>query len=282
MDQKLRGSDGKANYQDHTYSVPGDQEYRIGLLNERVAGPTGDLNRDGNPAGSNELFAVLWNETTNTVWVDTNQNFDFTDEKPMTDYRVRQDIGTFGHDDPATAVRETVGYVVQTDGRHHEVFVIPGHGGHGTGVTGSAFGANFFGGKMNGVAPAAQIISIPPGRGARVSGLFIEAVITAMKDPRVDVVSLEFGNYLPLNDGHSTFSTIANRLIEKYDKLIFASAGNGNDGLNGIISPADADKVIAVGSYMNQETSRVNYGVELRDSDNMNATRHMVQRKKAE
>jgi hypothetical protein len=270
MGTKLKASAGKLSFQNHTYSVPLDDEYRIGLLNERIAGPTGDLNRDGNPPGSSELFAVLWDDTTNTVWVDTNQNYDFNDEKPMTDYSLHHDIGTFGTDDPKTEVRDTVGFVVQTDAPHQTVFVIPGYGPHGTGVTGAAFGAGFFGGKLDGVAPGAQIISIPPGRGPLLTAGYIEAVITAMKDRRVDIVSIEFGNFVPLNDGRSTFSTIANRLTHKYGKLLFAGAGNGNDGLNGIISPADAQEVIAVGSYMSKETSSVNYGVVLPDADNMN------------
>src|ERR1043166_4394850 len=270
METKVVATNGKVSYQNYSYVVPREAQYRIGMLNERIAGPSGDLNRDGNPAGSSEVFAVLWNETTNTVWIDTNQNFDFTDEKPMTDYRIHHDIGTFGTDDPKTAVRETVGFVVQTDARHAAVFVIPGYGGHGTGVAGAAFGANFFGGNINGVAPAAQLISIPPGRGHYISPCYVESVITAMKDPRVDLVTIEFGNFIPLNDGQSTFAVIANRLVEKYGKLLFAAAGNGNDGLNGIVSPADAKEVLAVGSFISRETSGVNYGVELRDADNMN------------
>jgi hypothetical protein len=270
MDTKVKASAGKLMYQNHAWSVPRDDEYRIGLLNERVAGPTGDLNRDGNPPGSNELFAVLWDDKANTVWVDTNQNYDFNDEKPMTDYALHHDVGTFGTDNPKTEVRETMSFVVQTDASHKTVFVIPGYGPHGTGVTGAAFGVGFFGGRLNGVAPGAQIISITPRRGAHLTSGYIEAVITAMKDRRVDIVSIEFGNFVPLNDGRSTFSTIANRLTRKYGKLLFAGAGNGNDGLNGIISPADADEVIAVGSYMSKETSRVNYGVVLPDADNMN------------
>ena len=270
MEMKLKANAGRLSYQDHTYSVPRDDEYRFGLLNERIGGPTGDLNRDGNPPGSNELFAMLWDERTNTVWVDTNQNYDFNDEKPMTDYRLRHDVGTFGTDDPKTDIRETMGFVIQTDAPHQAVFVIPGYAPHGTGVTGSAFGAGFFGGKLDGVAPGAQIISITPGRGPHLTDGYIEAIITAMKDPRVDIVTIEFGNFAPLNDGRSTFSTISNRLTRKYGKLLFAGAGNGNDGLNGIISPADAEEVIAVGSYMSKETSRVNYGVVLPDADNMN------------
>ena len=270
METKVTASGGKLTYHNRSYLVPRDDQYRLGVLNERIAGSSGDLNRDGNPANSSELFAVLWNEASNSVWIDTNQNFDFTDEKPMTDYRVKHDVGVFGRDDPKTAVRETVGFVIQTDAQHHAVFVIPGYGGHGTGVTGAAFGANFFGGNVNGVAPAAQIVSVPPGRAAHITPGYIEAVITAMKDPRVDLVTMEFGNFLPLNDGHSTFSTIANRLVNKYGKLLFAGAGNGTDGLNGLISPADASEVVAVGSYISRETSRVNYGVELGDVDNMN------------
>ena len=270
METKVTASGQKLAYQDHSYLVSQDGQYRIGMLNERVASSSGDLNRDGNPAGSSELFAVLWDDKSNTVWVDTNQNYDFSDEQPMADYRVNHDVGIFGKDDPKTPVREAVGFVVQTDAPHQAVFVIPGYGGHGTGVTGAAFGANFFSGNINGVAPAAQIISIPPGRAAHITAGYVESVITAMKDRRVDLVSIEFGNFLPLNDGRSTFSVIANRLVDKYGKLLFAGAGNGNDGLNGIVSPADAEKVIAVGSYISSETSRVNYGVELHDRDSMN------------
>lgn len=270
METKLQASAGKLTYQNHSYSVPHDGEYRVGVLNERVAGPSGDLNRDGNPPGSSEFFAVLWDDRTNTVWVDTNQNYDFNDEKPMTDYRLQHDVGTFGTDDPKTEVRETMGFVVQTDAPHQAVFVIPGYGPHGTGVTGSAFGAGFFGGKLDGVAPGAQIISITPPRGPHLTPGYIEAVITAMKDPRVDIVTIQFGNFAPLNDGRSTFSTIVNRLTRKYGKLLFAGAGNGNDGVNGIISPADAEEVIAVGSYMSRETSSVNYGIVLPAADNMN------------
>ena len=270
MGTEVATNDRKLSYQDRPYIAPDNGKYRIGTLTERIRSRSADLNRDGNPEGSSALFALLWDESTNLVWVDTNQNFNFADEKPMTDYGVRHDIGVFGKDNPKTAIRETVGFTIQTDIRHKAVFVIPGWGLHGTGVTGSAFGAGFFGGKLDGAAPGAQIISVPLGYGSRMNATAIEAVITAMKDPRVDLVSLQFGNFLPQNDGGATFSIICNRLVNKYDKLIFAGAGNGTDALNGTISPADAKEVVAVGSYLNRETSRVNYGVELRDQDNMN------------
>ena len=75
-----------------TYTAPANGAYRIGLFNERdprLGGEVGsDVNRDGNPAGSSGIFAVLWDANTNNVWVDTNQNNSFADEMAMTDYKV--------------------------------------------------------------------------------------------------------------------------------------------------------------------------------------------------
>lgn len=270
MRTEVTANNSKLSYQNRNYLAPTEGRYRIGTLNERNPRPTEDLNRDGNPNGSNPLFDLLWSVSTDTVWIDTNQNFNFADEKPMTDYHVRHDIGTFGKDDPKTPIRETVGFTVQTDTRLQSVFVIPGYGIHGTGVSGSAFGADFFGGKIDGVAPGARLISLPSGRGPRISASVVESLITAMKDPRVDLVTIQFGNYSPQNDGRATFSIMADRLITKYQKLIFASAGNSTDRLSVILSPADARHVVAVGAYMSNETSKVNNGFELRDADNVN------------
>jgi hypothetical protein len=71
----------------------------------RLGGELGnDVNRDGNPDKSSGFFAVLWDTESNTVYVDANQNNTFADDKAMTDYNVRFDVGTFGSDNPATAV----------------------------------------------------------------------------------------------------------------------------------------------------------------------------------
>jgi hypothetical protein len=272
MQQKVAAVDGRFTYQGFVHIAPADGTYHVGTFDERINGGSGDLNRDGNPTGSSGIFSVLWEENTNTVWVDTNQDYNFADEKRMTDYYVRHDVGTFGKDDPKTLVRETVGFTVQTDARHELILVVPGYAFHGTGVAGVAAGKRFFDGKVNGVAPEAQIVSVPLGRGAtNVTPSCIESVIVATKNPKVDLVSIQFGNFLPQNDGQSTFSLILDRLIDKYQKLIFAGAGNGTDWLNNVLSPADANKVIAVGSYINKHTSQVNYGVDIAGEDNVNA-----------
>jgi len=253
-------------YKEEFYVAPKEGGYRIGSLDERMNGSSGDLNRDGNPSGSSGLFAVLWDETANTVWVDTNQDHDFSNEKPMTDFHLHHDVGIFGRDVMGTAIRETVAFTVQTDASHKLLFIIPGYGEHGTGVTGGAFGKRFFGGSLNGVAPEAQVVLVPFGN---LTHGTIEALIVAVKHPQVDIVTIEHLFVRSVNDGRSTLSVISDRLADKYKKPIFASSGNGSDQVNLIMEGAAGTKVIAVGSYISRETSRVNYGVATTREDNI-------------
>ncbi|MDF2733314.1 MAG: Outer rane stress sensor protease DegS, partial [Desertimonas sp.] len=88
-----------------TYTAPAAGSYRIGVFNERdprLGGEVGrDVNRDGNPAGSSGIFAVLWEPSSDRVWVDTNQNASFADQTAMRNYKVNRDVGYFGTDNPA-------------------------------------------------------------------------------------------------------------------------------------------------------------------------------------
>src|SRR5205085_12418376 len=102
MQAEVTADRGKLNFQNQSFTIADGGPYRAGMLDERFSRAAGDLNRDGNRAGSSGLFAVLWNESTNTVWIDTNQNHDFTDEKPLTDYRLHHELGLFGKAIPPT------------------------------------------------------------------------------------------------------------------------------------------------------------------------------------
>lgn len=272
MGKEMTAHEGKLTHEGVTYAVPELTTFRLGILNERMNNAKDDLNRDGNPENSSGLFAVIWHEKTNTVWVDTDQDHSFINEKPMTNYHVNNDVGIFGKDDPATPIRETVGFTVQTDVTRKIVYILPGYSGHGTGVAGVAAGKNFFGGQINGVAPEAQIISVPFGGPLqKILPSTIESIILAVKHPQIDVVSVQISYVLPLNDGGSTLAVICNRLIEKYKKLIFFSSGNFLGGVNALEEGAAASNTIAVGSYIHRETAQVNYGVAMTQEDNIDA-----------
>ena len=257
------------------YTAPSGGSYRFGLFNERDPRLGGevesDVNRDGNPSGSSGVFGVLWETTSNSVWVDTDQDRSFADQAAMTDYKVRYDVGTFGTDNPATDVREAMPFTVQTDAKDKVVNIGIVSGEHGTHVAGIAAGNRILGGAMTGAAPGAKIKSV------RVcmfitgctSHALIEGMVFVAKQGNVDVINMSIGGLPALNDANNTRAVLYDRLIEQYNVQMFISAGNSGPGLNTIGDPAVAGKVLAVGSYITQDTWRADYGAEVANGDNL-------------
>ena len=254
------------SYGGQVYTAPASALYRIGLLNERdsrFAGEVGnDFNRDGNPAGSSGIFAVLWDTNTNRVYVDTNQNRSFADEMAMRDYGVAFDINYFGTDNPATAIAERMPFVVQTDGRNRFVnigIVSAAHGSHVAGIT-SAKG--LFGGSANGVAPGAKIVSVRACFfvGGCSSAALLEGMIYVTKQANVDVVNMSIGGLPALNDGNTARGILYNRLIDQTKAQMFFSNGNSGPGINTVGDPAVTSTVMSLGGYVTKETWLANYG----------------------
>lgn len=262
-------------YEGASYTAPAAGSFRIGLFDERdplLGGEVGnDVNRDGNPQGSSGIFAVLWDTATNDVYVDTDQDRSFADEQAMTDYRERQDVGTLGTDDPATDVRESMPFVVQTDGKNKFVNIGIVSGAHGSHVAGITAANGMFGGQMSGAAPGANIKSVRVC--LFVAGCTAHALIEGMtflaKQGNVDVINMSIGGLPALNDGNNTRAVLYDRLIEQYDVQMFISAGNSGSGLNTIGDPSVASKVMSVGSYISQDTWQKNYGSDSTEVDNL-------------
>ena len=258
-----------------TYTAPAAGSYRIGLFNERdprLGGELGnDVNRDGNPPSSSGIFAVLWNTSTNQVWVDTNQNASFADQTAMTDYKVNRDVGTFGTDNLLTDVREAIPFVVQTDGKQKAVNIGIVSGAHGSHVAGIVSANAMFGGAMSGAAPGAKLVSV------RVclfiagctSHALIEGMIYAAKQSNVDVINMSIGGLPALNDGNNTRAVLYNRLIEQSGVQMFISAGNSGSGMNTVGDPSVATKVMSVGTYITKDTWQKNYGSDSTFVDNI-------------
>ncbi|HEV2784456.1 MAG TPA: S8 family serine peptidase [Actinophytocola sp.] len=245
---------------------PGGGTFRFGTFNERDprfgAEMGNDANRDGNPPGSSGLFGVLWDTTSNQVWVDANQNLSFADEKAMLQYKVRNDIGEFGTDNPATPIRESMPFVVQVDAANNSVSIGVVSGAHGSHVAGIIAGNSLFGGRMSGAAPGAKLVSV------RVclfvegctSHALIEGMIYAARDANVDVINMSIGGLPQLNDANNARAALYNELIDTFDVQMFFSAGNNGSGVNTVGDPAVTQKVIAAGSYITKASWQRNYG----------------------
>ena len=258
-----------------TFTAPAPGEYRVGIFNEhdtRLGGEIGnDVNRDGNPAGSRGVFAVLWDTNTNQVYVDTNQNNSFADELAMTDYKVNYDVNYFGVDNPATPVAERLPFVVQTDGKNKAVNIGIVSGAHGSHVAGIAAGNSLFGGSMSGAAPGAKIVSLRAClfiAGCTAHALF-EGMIYVAKQSNVDVINMSIGGLPALNDGNNARAALYDRLIEQYNVQMFLSAGNSGPGMNTVGDPSVATRVMSVGAYITDDTYLAAYGAQLYEDDNL-------------
>jgi hypothetical protein len=259
-----------------TYTAPAAGSYRIGVFVEgdsRLGGEIGsNVNRDGD---TTDVFAVLWSTSTNTVWVDTNQNNSFADDMAMTDYKVNYDVNYFGTDNPATPIAERLPFVVQTDGKNKAVNIGIVSGAHGSHVAGIAAGNGLFGGAMSGAAPGAEIVSVRVRlfiSGCTVVAL-VKGMIYAAKQSDVDVINMSIGGLPPLNDGNNARAALYDRLVETYNVQIFISAGNSGPGMNTVGDPSVATNVMSVGAYITDDTYLADYGAQLYEADNLHFVR---------
>ncbi|WP_030814079.1 S8 family serine peptidase [Streptomyces sp. NRRL F-2799] len=228
----------------------------------------GDLNRDGD---TTDAWGVLYDPATGTVRVDTDDDLDFTNNPPMKPYKDGYQIGYFGTDDPQTDVVERIPFVIEI--RKDVVYSSSGakadyvnigviESEHGTHVAGITAANGLFGGKMNGAAPGAKIVS---SRACTWSGgctnvALTEGMIDLVTNRGVDIVNMSIGGLPALNDGNNARAELYTRLIDTYGVQLVISAGNSGPGANTIGDPGLADKVISVGAAISKETWAANYG----------------------
>ncbi|MER5177190.1 S8 family serine peptidase [Streptomyces sp. NPDC002896] len=228
----------------------------------------GDLNRDGD---TTDVWGVLYDPAAGTMTVDLDDDLDFTDETPMKPYKDGFQIGYFGKDDPSTEVAERIPFVAEI--RKDVVYNAAGdkadyvnigviEGEHGTHVAGITAANSLFGGKMNGQAPGAKLVS---SRACTWSGgctniALTEGMADLVINRGVDIVNMSIGGLPALNDGNNARARLYTRLIDDYGVQLVISAGNSGPGANTIGDPALADKVISVGAAVSKETWAANYG----------------------
>jgi len=277
MDDMVEAAGGSFVYRDSSYTAPRDGLFRIALFDEVRADTMGvygsnlerDINRDGNPEGSSRLFAVLWDEAAGDVWVDVDQDLDFTDETALGEYDERPVFGVFGTDDPETAVRESVGFGIQIDRDKGRVALNLGVASHGTLVVGAILASRGESGRFEGVAPGAQLASV--GEGGSAYGQ-TEATIVAAREADADLIYFEQSsnitrNYL-LRDGRLVPSVIADRLVERYGVSIFSPTHNFPI-LGAIDDIVMGRGVIGIGGHESKDNFFMNHGVRVEHDDNL-------------
>ncbi|MEV0734592.1 S8 family serine peptidase [Streptomyces sp. NPDC050549] len=256
-----------------TFKAPtGDYKFSYFAESATTGGDmAGDLNRDGD---TKDVWGVLYDPAAGTVRVDLNDNLDFTDDTPMKPYKDGYQIGYFGTDDPATDVVERIPFVVEI--RKDVVYNASGakadyvnigviESEHGTHVAGITAANGLFGGRMNGAAPGAKIVSSRActWTGGCTNVALTEGMIDLVANRGVDIVNMSIGGLPALNDGNNARAELYTRLIDTYGVQLVISAGNSGPGANTIGDPGLADKVISVGAAISKETWAANYGSQV-------------------
>ncbi len=278
MDADVRAKEGVFELHNASWSAPRDGVFRFGFFDEAMVDTSGvfgsqgleeDINRDGNPQGASRRFGVLWDFAAGDVWVDTDQDLDFTDEATLGEYDERGVFGVFGTDDPETPVRESVGFGVQLDEDRGRVALNAGIARHATLVVGAAVASLGDAGRFEGMAPGARLASVA--EGGSLYGQ-IEATIVAARRPEVDIIYFEQSSNITrsylLRDGRLAASVVFDRLTERYGVSILSPTHNFP-----VLGATDdivmGRGVIGVGGHESRENFFRNHGVRVEREDNL-------------
>ena len=284
MRLKVTAKGGTFRYGGVDYKAPdGDYEFQLFKESDTWGGELGgDVNRDGD---YKDVFGVLYRKADHRVWVDADLNRTFDDADVVEPYATSGTWAAFGKDDPDTAVAESMPFTVEyrddvdlsarggTSAGKTADFVSIGivSGAHATHVAGITAGHGLFGGKMDGAAPGARIVSerVCLFAAGCTSYALTEGMIDVVVDKGADVVNLSIGGLPALNDGSNVRGLLYNRLIDEYGVQIVSSAGNDGPGMNTVSDPAVAGKVIAVGASVSKDTWWSDYGSEVKDRQSL-------------
>jgi hypothetical protein len=212
--------------------VPEDGVYRFGIFRREFA--------LGEEAMSNTkkftiAVGVLWSEQRGRVWVNTNGDGSFKDQRGLSDFAIAHEIDWFGNKEGDDDNRVPFG--VKIDSARHAVYITIANGGHGMAVSGSLAANRLTGGLYDGAAPGAQLIDA---RGYWLMELPAILQLAARKDAGVISLSAGFARSGPEGplEGREDFQRhVAERMVEVYDKpMTCVCTANGLISVNDYVS----------------------------------------------
>ncbi|HEY1759345.1 MAG TPA: S8 family serine peptidase [Bryobacteraceae bacterium] len=222
--EPMQSKNGQLETPGHSWIVPEDGTYRFGIFTlDLVLGE-----QENSHAKKLHLsVGILWSEQRNLVWVDTDGDGSFKNQRALGDYAATHDIDWFGKEVGDQDNRIPFG--VKIDTAKDAVYIRIG-GDHGAMVAGPLAANTLTDGLFNGAAPAAQLLddqlSVPTS---------IASMVGIASRPDVDVINRSGGiGRVGLDDvahpmGYEDFAQrVLERTIAIYDKPIVAySAASG-------------------------------------------------------
>jgi hypothetical protein len=246
MADEIQSRTNSATYHGFTFTLPAAGSYKIARL-----------------AHDGRAFWVLWSPSKGSVWVDTNQNNSFTDERELKDINRQFSAGLFpaekaGTGDTGKPPAAANSFALTIDESKSEIRFYLSENFVGDAAT--IAGKGFLGGSANGIAPGARILYVPLAGQPHLMSYHenLKAYILTAARPDVDVI--EGGEYIvnPPFLGKTVTSLILDRLAVLYQKPMFFIEGD----------MAGGPHVFGIRDYMSSEDWRKLYGVAAPLRDN--------------
>lgn len=215
-----------------------------------------DLNFNGNES---DIFGIIVADTRkagiyDTVYVDTDSDYDFSDETPLGLFRTAPDYAGFAGKDG----RDKLNFVLtRIDAGGSGINLGFDGNDHGTHVAGIA-AAN---GRIKGVAPGAQlmVLKVLDSAGYGELSTIIEAMTYAATHG-AKIINLSLGFPAGDSNGGSVPAILLNTLTEEYGVIFVAAAGNDGPGLSSVATPGDAGAALSIGAFNNPDMWKTDYG----------------------
>ena len=249
----------------------------FGILKEKAFKNSAvpDVNDDGDKDDSFGLCVVSMDDGTDddaVCYIDTDGDRDFSDERPLRNYKLDFDTFTFAREKKEKQIIPLT-CALNIFVRQHKVVLHHDDGGHGTHVAGIAAGFRILNQDgFNGVAPGAKVISMKIGQnclagGATTTGSMKKAFEYAARYARehdVTVVcNLSFG-IGSMREADSDIDKFVDKLLRANPYLVICtSAGNEGPGLSSVGTPAAANAAISVAALYAADTARDVRGVQI-------------------
>lgn len=230
--------------------VPARDHYFVGALQ-----PTNLSALRGSSDWQSEPIVVVWDPDNSCAIIDANRNFDLNDDQCVREFNRFRDIGQLS----LSNSNKKIPFVVLR-GRSENSLVVATANIHTVGVTMAAAGNSFFGSRLGGAAPEAQIVSISS---QVMIDAQVEALIFAARHEKVDVILHMLGHMGANQTKNNVLNIISDRLARLFNKVIIVPAYNQRNQLNSVGVHSAAQNVLSIGQFIGRDVRKILTGVDV-------------------
>lgn len=237
------------------YTLSGRIPYAI--LDESVLKIDLDLN-----GRSDDQLLVLFSDSEekgvyDTLHIDTDHDFRFSDEEPMTEFTTNQEWYNLNSSNTSEEFNVVVSEI-KADGS--EATLGFDANGHGTAMACAASGN----GEVMGTAPASKLLVIKAfNRLGQAQWQDIEEAIRLAVQKGATVVNLSMGYQDLVTSGNNTLTYLAQIYSERYGVVFVGAAGNLGPGINTVATPGNGESVLGVSGYLPKQFANEILGLSM-------------------